>query len=292
MKIKSFSNFVNESEMSRTSPVHKSGFIIPNLSGGDTIRKSGVEWKIIFVGKDYFIADNGRGTKEFSSLEGFTPVSVKSLNEQLIIEGLTWRLVNDDYVAKNKKTTYRIYKSSSGYILNVNGKNTAKGTLHVCKAAAEDHKKSLLEQLVNESMTKYATMVKNKAKMAQDTLNGLGIENSIIPSATKGPSDVFNGDKQLYDIMINADVLGKESERIKNALEYLEEDDETNEELVSELFQTSSVEIDSDIESIADEIKRNCDRRMHIDFVYEVMRAASKIERPKVIKMLEFLKNS
>lgn len=141
------------------------------------------------------------------------------------------------------------------------------------------------EQLVNESMTKYATMIKNKAKLAQDTLNGLGIENSIIP-ASKGPAEVFNGDKQLYDIMIDSDVLSKENERIKLALEYLEDEVDTNEKL----FQTDLV--DSEIESIATEIKGYCDKRMHIDFVYEVLHAASKVDRHKVLRMLDYLKGS
>ena len=75
-------------------------------------------------------------------------------------------------------------------------------------------------------MVTYSTMPRDKAKQAQATLNGLGIENSMLPSETKGPGAVFNGEKQLYDIIINAETAEKDAELIKNALEYLEGDGE------------------------------------------------------------------
>ena len=80
---------------------------------------------------------------------------------------------------------------------------------------------------MNESMVKYTTLTHEDGKMAQDTLNGLGIENSLIP-AKGGLKQEFGADTQLYDLMIDDEKMKSEDEKtkIKNALEYLEGDDE------------------------------------------------------------------
>jgi hypothetical protein len=71
-------------------------------------------------------------------------------NKEIIEEGINWTQKDDEYNGRKGGKKFKIYKGTSGYILNINGKNTTKGTLKVCKAAAEDSLKTVVTERVEE----------------------------------------------------------------------------------------------------------------------------------------------
>ncbi len=57
----------------------------------------------------------------------------------VLAESIKWTKKDDDLIGKVNKTKFVIYKGDTkDYILQVNGKNKTKGTITICKAAAED----------------------------------------------------------------------------------------------------------------------------------------------------------
>jgi hypothetical protein len=78
------------------------------------------------------------GMKEVGSEKKEDTEDKTTVKEAEHIPILKWKPVNGDLVAKHKGYGFSIYDIGASYVLQVNGKNRIKGTITVCKAAAED----------------------------------------------------------------------------------------------------------------------------------------------------------
>ena len=159
-----FDQFSKKQELSSDAENMKKGEseLVKKSMGGDTSGAKGVatldDAKKIALGKSREI-DKAKGVKTLDDPKKIAlgkstivakakgvdimdePDKIKITNESALNESLTWSTDGDAHSAKGKNK-YKISKNTSGFVLAVNGKATTRGTLKVCKGAAEDAEKA------------------------------------------------------------------------------------------------------------------------------------------------------